>query len=125
MGIKFDGLQRFPSCEALVDAVPERDLGLADLPAEEDVCAVALRGEVEQALVEILHLDASLVDLPNALDEAVRRPHHLVGRHTNLARRDVAAVAGDPRDELRLSPLRFDERSALFDHPFCDRSQLL
>ena len=47
--------QGFPAREALLEAVPEGDLVLADLPAEQNLLAVlAEGGKVDQAAVEIL-----------------------------------------------------------------------
>src|SRR5919198_1041081 len=108
MGFQFDGLHRFPSGEAFVDGVPEGHFGLAHLPAEQNVFAATLGREVEQSLVEVLHLHTRGVDAPDALDEGVCCAHDLLGSFANLPRREVAAVRGDPRHELRLPSVRLD-----------------
>ena len=49
-----------PGRETLVGAVPEPDLVLAELPAQQHVFFAALRREVEEPLLERLHLRSCL-----------------------------------------------------------------
>jgi hypothetical protein len=104
--------------------VPERNLGLADLPAEQDVLLPVLRRKVEQPFVEILHLHSGLVDPANAVRDPVQLPSDLLRRIAHLTRREIAPVARDLRDELRLTDLGIRERAAVRDHPLGERAQL-
>src|SRR5207244_829675 len=56
------GLEGPSPREALFEAVPEANLILAQAPAEQDLLALSLRGEVDEPLVEVLHETARLVD---------------------------------------------------------------
>ncbi len=105
-------------------AVPERHLWLADLPAEQDVDAVALRGKVEQSFVEVLHLHAGVVDTADAVGDFLCLACDLLRDLTNLGGCEIAAVAGDSRHEFRLAQLRVEEHAAVLDHPLGDRPQL-
>src|SRR5215831_9789371 len=67
---------RAPPGEAVALAVPERDLGLAELPAEEHELTVELAGEVDEAERDVLQLGAVALDLAHdrfeLLDERAR-----------------------------------------------------
>src|SRR5262249_13173576 len=67
-GLLRDGflLDRLAAREALVRLVPVLHRVLAELPAEEDLLALAARREVDQALLEALDLDPEMLQL---LDE--------------------------------------------------------
>src|SRR6266542_6851696 len=65
-------IERLPPREALVDPVPEGDLRLAHMPAQENVLAVAQRGEVEQPFLEALHLDTGVVEDAHAFRDSIR-----------------------------------------------------
>ena len=54
-----DGLA---ATKAFVHAVPEPDAGLAELPAETNFLAMELRGEVDQADVQVLYYASIIVD---------------------------------------------------------------
>src|ERR1044071_8421011 len=94
--------QGFPAREALFEAVPEADLVLADLPAEQDFLAVRpQRREVDQAAVEILHLHPELLQQGHSSSDRLGLPLELALQLTGLLWVEVAAVAGDSRCELR------------------------
>src|SRR5262245_49531902 len=88
--------QRLAPGEALVRSVPEGDLVLAKLPAEEDLPAVAQRGEVEEATVEVLDQDALGLDPLHDSRELGGRLLELLISLGEVRRRQVAAV----RDHL-------------------------
>src|SRR5919198_3494099 len=77
---------------ALVGAVPERDLGLAELPAEQDDAAAVLAREVDQAAVEVLHLHAEALQLLEHRHELRGGLLHLGGDGCDVGRRESAAV---------------------------------
>ena len=53
-----------PARESRLDGMPVADaLTLAELPAEQNLAAAAHRGEVDESLVRILHVDAEVRDL--------------------------------------------------------------
>src|SRR5437763_8152648 len=56
-------LDRLSPGEAVLVAVPEADLVLAELPAQQHVLAVPHRGEVHEARVEVLDDHAQRLDL--------------------------------------------------------------
>src|SRR5260370_34584351 len=51
--------------------MPPVDAWLAQLPAQVDLASVAQAGEVDQSQFEIFHRDAELIDLGNALHDAL------------------------------------------------------
>src|SRR6185312_9589725 len=61
-GPLFVPVDRFPPREPLADAMPARDGGLADPPAELDLLVAAQRREVEQADVEVLDDHTELLE---------------------------------------------------------------
>src|SRR5205085_8465344 len=69
--------QRLPPGEALVGAVPEGDLLLAELPAKQDLPAVVDGGEVDEATLGVLDERAERVDLVDGADQLLRGPLHL------------------------------------------------
>src|SRR4051794_30486925 len=91
--------------------MPVSDLVFAQLPAEENCLAAAQRGEVHEALVEILHLEPELDDLVDRTGERTRLAVDLGGRIGELGGRDPAAVAADPSFELLLPLERLDVRA--------------
>src|SRR5262245_28103312 len=82
-----------PAGEPLLGVVPPLDLVLADPPAQKHLVAVTLRGEVEQARFDVLHLDSDLRQLVEAILELARQTRIL--RCPRLADRVAAPVAGD------------------------------
>ena len=57
-------LDELPARVPRLDGVPVADaVAFAELPAEQDLAAAAHRGEVDESLVGILHVDAELRDL--------------------------------------------------------------
>src|SRR5438105_2017276 len=89
--------------EALVDAVPVADLVLAELPAEEDLLAVAQCREVDEPTVDVLHYRAELLD---AVDRTCDRGRGALDVRLHLGRclrRDPAAVRLDHRLKLLLA----------------------
>src|SRR5580765_6484072 len=122
-GVLF-GIESLASCEPFFQPVPERNLVLAESPAEEDLLTFAERGEVDEAGIEVLDDCASLVDRVHAAGDL--DPLRPVGflELAELARVDAAAVAGDPLraflslglKALLLAPVRhelLDERANL------------
>src|SRR4029078_13126440 len=87
--------ERFPAGEAFFEAVPERDLVLADLPAEQHFLAVAQRGEVEETAVQVLHLDAELLELLDAAGDRLALALELLLERAGLLGIEVAAVSRD------------------------------
>jgi HAD superfamily hydrolase (TIGR01509 family) len=83
--------------------VPVADLVLAEAPAEEDRLAVAERGKVDQALVEVLHLGTAFADLVDEQFEPAGNRVHVGGRGGELGGRDAAAVALDLALQLLLA----------------------
>jgi len=55
-------IDRFAATKTLVNAVPELNAGLAQLPAKIDLLAVELSGEVDETDIQILHDASVLVD---------------------------------------------------------------
>ena len=104
--------------------MPVRHLGLAETPAEENVLAVAAGGEVDQPGVEILHLDAELLDRANGLGDGRRLHLDLTGQLGQLARRHAAAVPRDRGQRGRAPGLGGRERAAVLDHLFDERTHL-
>src|SRR5579859_3696247 len=66
--ILVDGLA---ASKALIDAVPERDIRFAELPAKIDLYAAEERGEVDQADVEVLDKTPDFADLSHRLPQAL------------------------------------------------------
>jgi Mannosyltransferase (PIG-V) len=104
--------------------MPVRDLRLSDLPAEQHVLVAPARREVHEPLVEVLYLDAEVVELLHGVCDAGQLALDLLGGLAHLARRKIAAVAGDPCHELRLLRLRGKKRAAVSDHAFGERTHL-
>src|SRR5262245_27012176 len=100
-------LERMATGEALSLAMPEGDLGLAELPAQEDAPAVDLGREVHQAELDILQLR------PGALDLL----HHAAQLLDDGTRRRPGADERLARDRLRAHPQRFGHRVALGVQP--------
>src|SRR5262245_1748824 len=88
--------QRATAGEAVLEAVPEADLLLAEPPAEEDLLAGALGGEVDEPLVEVLHERSELVDPAHAGGDSGHLLVQLLLHLPELARAHIPAVAGDP-----------------------------
>src|SRR5262245_44066330 len=93
--------ERAPPGEDVSLAMPERDLGLAELPAEEHELAVELAGEVDEAERDVLQLGAIALDLAHdcfeLLDERARlrtMTHQHGARHA--ARIDAASRGQGP-----------------------------
>ena len=98
-------VERAPAAEAVQLGVPPGDLVLAELPAEEDRLAARPRpGEVHQARVEVLHLCAELGDRTHGAGDLGRLALDVLGEISEIARREVAAVAADAL-ERGLAPL--------------------
>src|SRR5260370_4852981 len=62
-----DGLA---ATKSLLNAVPESDAGLAQLPAKINLLAVELSGEVDETDIQILHEASVLVDFFERLFQA-------------------------------------------------------
>src|SRR5438093_2012832 len=104
--------QRPAPREAILDPVPEGDLGLPELPAEVDDLAVQLRGEVDQAELHVLQVRAARLDLR---DDPVELLHQRAGRGPlphELLRREAREL--DPRLARQAGQLLVQpERTAL------------
>src|SRR6185369_10775975 len=114
-----------PPCEAVLDPVPVADLVLAELPAEKNGLAVPERGEVDQPLVEILHLCSMRVDLVDGLCERARDAVELGSGVRERGGRDAAAVAANPPLELLLPLERVDVLAPLLDHSLDQRPDVV
>jgi hypothetical protein len=97
--------------------VPERNRLFPDVPAEQHLPAVSLRREVEQPEVEILELDAELLEPLDARDRGVGESHELGLRGVQVARRIAAAVPADRDDELALGLFQLAHACAHRDEP--------
>ena len=96
----------------------------AHLPAEQYRLPLALGREVEQAEIEILQLDAELLEPLHARDGGVGEPHELRLRRVQVARGVAAAVAADRGHELPLGPLQLPHPCAHGDEAFRGGSHL-
>lgn len=105
--------------------MPVRNLGLTHLPAEEDVLAVAVRREIDQALVHVLDLHAKRIQEPHALRDRVRFARDGLRGSANLARRQVPAVCRDAGDQLCLVDLRMRQRTSVRDETLRERTYLV
>ena len=102
--------------------MPGRDLLLAEVPAQEHLLAVPQRREVDEAEAEILHLDSERV---NTLDAGGNRGSFLFDSGSGvreLARGEVAAVAGDVPEERGLASLSRRECAGTLDHLLHERA---
>src|SRR3954471_22747604 len=79
--------ERLASAIAGIDVVPELDLGLAGLPAEVDLAAVAHGGEVDEAALEVAQHHLHRLQLAErALELQKRLRHHPAGRTAAVRR---------------------------------------
>jgi hypothetical protein len=105
--------------------VPEADLVLADVPAEEDLLPLAQGREVEQAAIEVLDQDTGVLDPLDAAGELrCRLLESLVGL-SEVGRSQIAAVRPDLGPERGPLRLGVDQLTAKLDHPLGQRPQLL
>ena len=104
--------------------MPVADLVLVELPAEEHGLAVAERRKVDQALVEVLHLRAVLVDLVDRPRDLLRLAVDLRSRLSERRGRDAAAVAANARLELLLPGKRLDVGAPVCDEIFDEWTHL-
>src|SRR3954469_6419944 len=116
--------QGLPGRETLVGVVPEPDLVLAQLPAEQHVFFAALRREVEEPLVERLDLSSGVIDLLCAVGDRVGLALDRLREVVQVARDHVTAVPGDPRHEGDLLGLRGGEVPPVLNHALKDRAKL-
>src|SRR6266516_6681927 len=105
--------QRPAPREAVLDPMPEGDLGLPELPAEVDDLAVQLRGEVDQAELHVLQVRAARLDLRDDPVELLHQgagrgplPHELLRRearelHARLARQGGQLLVQPERTALQ------------------------
>src|SRR3954453_15472679 len=93
--------QGFPAGEALLEAVPEADLVLAEVPAEQHLLVAAKSRKVDQAAVEVLYEHAEPLEALHAFGDRLALTLELLLERPRLLRVEVAAVAGDPLGELR------------------------
>src|SRR3954447_4118887 len=102
-GHRARNLQRLPSRIAVVELVPELDVGLAVDPAQVDLATLADRREVDEATVEVTQHDLALVEAHRGrpqgqerLADLAPRPPASVGRRAREQRLARLAV-GQPR----------------------------
>src|ERR671922_85099 len=114
--------QRPTPCVAVFEAVPVRRLFLAELPAEEELAAAMEAREVDEPAVEILYEHAKALELVHCGHELAGGALDLRRRLRHIRGRQSPAVRRDARDELRLLPLRAQERRAHLDHPLGERA---
>ena len=110
--------KRLPSCEALLERVPEGDFVLAQPPAEEHLLVPAPSGKIDEALIEILDDNAERLQFLDAvhnpfglglgLDHRLQRVH--------LMRPDAAAVPGDLGCDPAVTDRGNRERTPMRDH---------
>src|SRR5688572_20971199 len=94
--------ERLAAGEAGVEFVPPRDRLFAEPPTEVDDAAVALAGEVDEALVDALQLHADAIKLLNHLLQLHRRLLDLLTRGGDVSR-EVTVAACKPHQALELS----------------------
>src|SRR4029078_3224821 len=107
--------ERFPAGEAFFEAVPERDLVLADLPAEQDFLPLAQRGEVEETAVQVLHLDTELLELLDTAGDRLALALELLLERPPLLGIGGAGVSRDPLHEPGSLPSGIRHRAAVLD----------
>src|SRR5829696_7776897 len=117
-------VDRAAAREAVLEAVPERDRVLPELPAEEHFLAVAESREVDEALVGVLDLCAEAVDPVHALSDSLGLLGDLGLHARELARVEVAAVAGDRARQIRAAAEQRRDLLAVGDHPLRERADL-
>ena len=100
------------------------DRGLADLPAELDLDALALRREVEQAEVEVLDDDTDLFELVHRRGGLLVEQLQLGLGGIQVARRVAAAVAADRRYERALRLHELARPGSQRDEPLRGRADL-
>jgi hypothetical protein len=105
--------------------VPVADLVFADVPAEQDLLAVAEGGEVEQTAIEVLDQHAGGLDPLDAAGERRRGTLELRVGFREVGRSQVAAVRADLCAECRPVALSLGEIAAPRDHLLGDRPELL
>jgi hypothetical protein len=110
--------------EALIDAVPEADLLLADVPAQQDVLPFTAGREVEQSAVEVLHEHAGGLDPFDHACECARRLLQVRVRLCEVGGSEIPAVSRDLPAELGPEHLRLDEEPAALDHLLGERAEL-
>lgn len=101
------------------------DLVLAETPAEEDLAAVELRGEVDEARVEVLHDAAELVDRVHAARDTGVIEGDLLVEARRGGHVDAAAVPRDLERDLVPLGLRGHERRTVFDEPLGQGTHLV
>src|SRR5207253_994768 len=94
------GVDRPASCEAFFQPVPERNVVLAEPPAEQDLLALAPRRKVDEPLVEVLDDRAAPVDLVHAARNSDPLALDFGLDVCQPLRVDTSAVASDLRGEL-------------------------
>src|SRR5581483_4621392 len=114
-------LERAAAGEAVVVAVPERDLVLAEPPAEEHLLAVAHRREVDEPRVEILDEHAEVLQGVDRTRELGGAQRDLVVHLGEPGGREAAAVARDPGGHVVGAGLRLVERTLRLHHPLDQR----
>src|SRR3954447_3250086 len=116
--------QGFPAGEALLEAVPEGDLVLAEVPAEQHLLVAAKSRKVDQAAIEVLYEHAEPLEALHAFGDRLALTLELLLERPRLLRVEVAAVAGDPLDELRAPRRGRGHRVTVGDESLRDRAHL-
>src|SRR4051812_16223985 len=104
--------ERAAAGEAVFDRVPVADLILSQTPAEQNRFAAAERGEVDEPVVDVLHLHAVRCDVVHGLREGARLLLDVVRRLGECGGRDAAAVSPNAAFELFLTGERIEMSGA-------------
>lgn len=110
------GVDGLTAAEAFLHAMPELDTAFAEAPAKADFVSLIERGEIEQADVEILYLNAQLLNrFESGLEAGDRRIAPLAGLEKTLAIERHAAAHHDvacsgAEDFIRFLELGFQEQ---------------
>jgi hypothetical protein len=108
--------KRLPSCEALVERVPEGDFVLAQPPAEEHLLVPAPSRKIDEALIEILDENAERLQFLDAVHDAFGLGLDRLLQRVHLMRPDAAAVPGDLGRDPAMTDRGNRERTPMRDH---------
>jgi hypothetical protein len=109
-------------CEAVFERVPERDLVLAEAPAEQHLLVAPERREVDKPFVQILDEQPELLESRGAANDLRRLSVDCRLQLIDLVRSHTAAVAGNLGRDPRVTNGRDRERAAVRDHLLDERA---
>src|SRR5580692_10691316 len=117
-------IDRLTPLESGINRVPVLDSSFAHAPAKQDDFFVEAKGKIEQAGVEVLHLNANGVDLGDALAHPFQVRLHLGAPVCNISQIDAhAARQIDASAELGKLGLHFFRVALALDRPLEKRLQ--